>query len=248
MRLILGLLCCMGLAYGIDTSPASTHITEVSSKEVIFPAKNLKVGQSGVILTRKDSYNVIIADVQITRIKNNVASADYTAFDSIKQKYLPTPIAKPRQGDVVLFNGFYNKAIAIAPDQESYNKILSTPSQTQFAHIDLFSAFLAKDGINDPKQKHFQAFCKAYSIGLVYIFASNGINVLDCQSFAILEEIPMQKPQLTQTQAPFFSRIANIDTGSLASKLRSKKSRQFFSYYDGLLSQSLKKFHSTDKE
>ncbi len=103
---------------------------------------------------------------------------------------------------------------------------------------------MAKDGINDPKPKHLNEFCNVYSIGLLYILASNGVNVLDCQSFSILEVLPFDKPYIQNTQAPFFSRIVNIDTGSLANKLRSKKSRQYFPYYDNLLRSSLKSFEN----
>lgn len=247
MRVLLGLMCA-SLLYGLDTTPIKERISEVSAKDVSFPAGNLKVGQSGIVITHKEGYNVIIANVLIAQIQDNIAYAKYTPFTSIEQKYLPTPMATPKEGDEVLFGGFYNKAIVIAPDQMSYNQILayneSLPphNQTHFLHIDMFAAFLAKDGINDPKPKHLSAFCSIYSVGLVYIFASNGVNVLDCQSFSILEVLPFEKPQLESTQAPFFSRIPNIDTGSLASKLRSKQSRQYFSYYDNLLGPSLKLF------
>lgn len=249
----LGLLC-VNMLYGLETSPVRERISDVGAKSVSFPAKHFKIGQSGIILTHKEGYNVIIANARITQIKDGVAYAEYAPFDSIEQKYLPTPTATPAQGDEVLFGGFYNKAIAIAPDQTSYNQILSynenlpPQEQTHFMHIDVFAAFLAKDGINDPKPKHFKDFCSTYSIGLIYVFASNGINVLDCQSFALLEEIALPKPSLEHTNSPFFSRIANINTGSLASKLRSKKSRQYFSYYDNLLSPYLQAFHLKTKE
>lgn len=251
MRVLLGLLCASVLSsatYGLEVNVVNVPIIEVSQKILSFSAKGLKVGQSGIILSNKDNYRVIIANARILRIKDGIAYASFRAFDSITQKYLPTPIAQPKEGDIASFGRFYNKAIAIAPNQEFYNKILSTQTKTHFMHIDLFGAFLAKSGINDPKPKHFKTFCNLYSIGLVYIMASNGINVLDCQSFALLEEIPLEIPPLSQTQAPFFSRIANIDTGSLSSKLRSKKSRQYFSYYDGLLSESLRAFKLTHKE
>lgn len=231
------------MSYAIDTNPVQKDIINVDSKFISFDASGLQVGQSGIVITRTHDYNVIIANAEITRIEDDTAYARWTSFNSIKQKYLPTPIRVPQVDDIALFGGFYNKAIAIAPDQEHYIKILSQNTQVEFMHIDVFSAFLAKDGINDPKPKHFQAFCNIYSVGLVYIFASNGINVLDCQSFAILQIQDEPTPTLSQTYAPFFSRIANIDTGSLASKLRSKKSRTYLPYYDELLKESLSAFY-----
>ncbi|TLD97357.1 plasminogen-binding protein pgbA [Helicobacter jaachi] len=239
---------CLSLLYGIDTAPVNERIESANAKEISFYANRLKVGESGIVLTEQQGYEMIIASAVITRIEGDRAYASIAPFSNIEQKYLPTPQASPKEGDKVIFGGFYNRAIAIAPNQESYNKILSSASNVSFSHIDLFAAFLAKDGINDPKPKHLRAFCNAYSIGLVYVFASNGINVLDCQSFAILEVLSAQDVQDKQTQAPFFSRIPNINTGSLASKLRSKKSRQYFSYYDDLLSPSLRAYKLTHKE
>lgn len=247
MRILLGLLCAC-LVYGIDTNPVRERIISVDSKQISFRAGNLKIGQSGIVLTHKEGYNAIVANALIVDINDGIAYASYEKFDVIKQKYLPTPTNKPKVDDEVLFGGFYNKSIAIAPDQESYNKILSLQSRTEFLHIDVFGAFLAKDSINDPKPKHFKSFCNIYSVGLVYILATNGVNVLDCQSFSILEEIPFEKPNLTSTQSPFFSRIAKIETGSIASKLRSKKSKNYFAYYDKLLKAELKIFHSRGKE
>lgn len=246
-RLCLSIVCVISAGFAVNLEPVSKNITEVKGKILTFEAHKLKVGQSGIVLAQNGDYNVIIASAVIERIENNNAYARFAPFENITQKYLPTPQATPTKGDKLIFGGFYNKAIAIAPDQESYTKILSL-NPTHFVHIDLFSAFLAKDGINDPKPKHLRQFCNAYSIGLVYILATNGLNVLDCQSFALLEVQPFTKPQPETTQAPFFSRIANIDTGSLASKLRSKKSRQYFSYYDELLSPSIKAFDAINKE
>lgn len=246
-RLWFGIVCMVSVGFALNLEPVSKDITEVNGKILAFKADGLKVGQSGVVLAQNGDYNVIIASAVIERINDGYAYARFAPFTNIAQKYLPTPQAIPTKDDRVIFGGFYNKAIAIAPDQESYTKILSI-NPAHFVHIDLFAAFLAKDGINDPKPKHLREFCNAYSIGLVYILASNGLNVLDCQSFALLEVQPFNKPQLEKTHAPFFSRIANIDTGSLASKLRSKKSRQYFSYYDELLSPSIQAFNATNKE
>lgn len=230
--------------HAFDYEPISTEIINVDSrnKTISFKSEHLQVGQSGIILAKKQNYKVIIANAQIQNIQEDIAIAEYIPFESISQRYLPTPRAEPLEGDKIIFGSFYDQSIAIAPDQETYNKIIALTSHTRFMHIDLFAAFLAKDGINDPQPKHFKAFCNIYSIGLIYILASNGINILDCQSFEILQTLDYPVPTLESTHAPFFSRIANIQTGSLASKMRSKKSRQYFPYYDNLLQNPLKTF------
>lgn len=239
---ILALCALCTMLQALDTNEIKVEIEQMDKKRISFAAKTLQVGQSGVILSQNNDRFVIIASVVISEIVDNKAYGEYSEFEGIKQKYLPTPRATPKVGDSIIFNSFYNRAIAIAPNQEHYNKILALKVPTSFMHIDLFGAFLAKDSINDPKPKHFKAFCNAYSIGLVYILASNGINVLDCQSFSVLEVLPFGDISVESSKAPFFSRIADINTGSLASKFRSKNSRQYLSYYDDLLKAPLESF------
>lgn len=230
--------------HAIDTQEKRVSIENVKGNTLSFKADNLRVGQSGIILTNIHENSVIIASAEIIKIDGDEATAHYRTFETIKQRYLPTPESTPKVGDIIIFNGLYNRAIAIAPNQESYNAILEHEKNVSFSHIDLFGAFLAKDGINDPKPKHFRQFCNAYSIGLIYILASNGVNVLDCESFEVIQTIAFEKPVLKNTDTPFFSRIVAIDTGSLASKLRSKKSKNYFPYYDDLLHKPLSRFQN----
>lgn len=246
MRILWGMLC-VAMVYAIETLPVSMEITRIDSQNLIFKAGNLKVGQTGIVLAEKQDNKgnnnvIIIANAVINSIEGGEAKARYFPFETIAQKYLPTPQIAPSKGDKIVFGSFYNKSIIIAPDQESYNKILSSQPQMSFAHIDLFEAFLAKDAINDPKPKELKKFCNAYSIGLVYILASNGVNIIDCQSFQILEVLPFDIDSIHESKAPFFSRIPDFDTGSLMSKLRSNKSRHYFSYYDELISAPLASF------
>lgn len=106
MRGIMLFLLCVSVLYGIDIKPKRESIIEAKPKSVSFAANGLKVGQSGIILTHKNGYNVIIASTTITRIKDNIAYAEYEPFESIAQKYLPTPTFEPTQGDEVLIGGF----------------------------------------------------------------------------------------------------------------------------------------------
>lgn len=250
MRILWGMLCVV-MVYAVETLPVSAEIIRIDSQNLIFKAGSFKVGQTGIVLTEKrddkGTHNVIIANAVIESIKGNEAKARYFQFETITQKYLPTPQIAPSKGDKVVFGSFYNKSIVIAPDQESYNKILSSQPQMSFAHIDLFEAFLAKDGINDPKPKELKKFCNVYSIGLVYILASNGVNIIDCQSFQILEVLPFDIDSVHESKGPFFSRMPDIDTGSLMSKLRPNKSRHYFSYYDDLIRIPLDSFIKRSK-
>lgn len=246
-KLLLAIGIFLGVANAIELKTITSTISQVDDKKevIFFNAANAIVGQSGIAIKQIDSHNLIVAQIEVQSVESSNIQASFKEFKSISQKYLPTPRLKPEVGDKVILGQFYNKSIIIAPDANSYNKVLNTSKNIEFLHIDLFAAMLASDGINDPKYKHFKHFCNTYSVGLLHIVASNGLNVLDCQSFHILESNPLEISDKSDTQAPFFSRIAKIETGSLLAKFRSNKSKDYFSYYDDLLKESLRIFSKT---
>lgn len=222
----------------IETKTLKKDIQSVQGNEVTFEAGNLKVGESGVIVTKSKEYEIIIAKADIINIQDKNATAKFSAFEAISQKYLPTPSAMPKVGDNVIFRSFYNRAIAIAPNQESYQHIVRSNPQVQFMHIDLFAAFMKQKNLNDPNPKVFREFCPCYSIGLLFIMDSTSIKVLDCQSFVLLENqsLPAQN-DINQTTSPFFSRITSSDK-RLGGRFKSNKSKEYFVFYDELLKEA----------
>ena len=231
--LIWGLCVCALQA--IETKALKKSIQSVQGSEITFEAGNLRVGESGIVLTQSKEYEIIIAKAHITGIQDKIAIAKFSAFDAIPQKYLPTPSATPKVGDSVVFRSFYNRGIAIAPNQESYQHIVRSNSQVQFMHIDLFAAFMKQKNLNDPSPKVFREFCPRYSVGLLFIMDSVSVKVLDCESFVLLESqnLPAQN-DTTQTLNPFFSRITSPDK-RLGGRFKSNKSKEYFSFYDELL-------------
>ena len=235
MRWIVCVVLAWSCALGIDARVVRVSVDSVQRDTIVFDAQNLQVGESGVVLTKNQSHAIIIAKAIIESIEGGRASARVEAFDTIEQRYLPTPINKPQVGDEVLFRSFYNRAIAIAPNQESYQFVIRNNPTIQFMHIDLFAAYLQQQSLNDPKPKHFKEFCPKYSVGLVFIVDSNHTRVLDCQSFTLLE---MQSPPPDEVLhasviTPFFSRISHPGK-PLGSRFKSYKSKDYFPYYDTL--------------
>lgn len=235
MKWIIYIALMLSCAFGIDTKVIKTIIDSVQKDIAVFDAYDLQVGESGVILTKNTSHFIIIAKATIESIQEGRASAKIEPFDTIDQRYLPTPINQPQVGDEVLFRSFYNRAFVIAPNQESYQFVIRNNPNITFMHIDLFAAYLQQKSLNDPKPKHFKDFCPKYSIGLVFIVDSQHTNVFDCQSFALLETLPPPPNEIlhTTTITPFFSRISNPDK-PLGSKFKSYDSKNYFLYYDTL--------------
>ncbi|MGI0407214.1 plasminogen-binding N-terminal domain-containing protein [Helicobacter himalayensis] len=235
MKAFIFFILCLGLLSAFDINAVRENIESIEKDTLTFPARDLKVGESGVVLTKNQSSEVIIAQAHITEINNGKATATFKPFELLKQKFLPTPINEPKVGDEVLFRSFYNRAIAIAPNQETYQYIIKSNPNIQFMHIDLFAAFLQQENTNDPQKKEFQKFCPKYSIGLLFIADSQNIKVFDCQNFAVFGTQEFQDSSILHTEAvtPFFSRIT-APNKRLGSRLKSNNSKDYFPYYDKL--------------
>ncbi|PAF49962.1 hypothetical protein BKH41_01300 [Helicobacter sp. 12S02232-10] len=208
---------------------------DLNQKTLTFPAYDLKVGETGFVLTKLTDYNVISAKLQIESIEDGVALAKFDFFDTMKQKYLPTPRVNPQEGDMAIFRELNNRAFLIAPDSTTYEKIKTQITDVVFMNSDLLMGYLNDYGGFDPKPKFLRKACDIYSIGLLYIVGTNSLNVLDCQSLVILEKTSFDTSKVTKTTAPFFSRLEEVKTGSLANAFYSRKSKNYFKYYDGLV-------------
>lgn len=218
--------------------PLSINIEKVDSKNktLSFPAYDLKVGETGFVLTKLTDYMVISAKLEVESIKDGVALAKFGDFDGMKQKYLPTPRIEPKVGDMASFRELNNKAFLIAPDLATYEKIKTQfKDEVEFMSSDLLMGYLNDYGGFDPNPKFLKKACSMYSVGLLYIVTTGHINILDCQSLFSLESLPFDTSSVSKTIAPFFSRLQEIKTGSLASLFYSKKSRDYFRFYDDLV-------------
>lgn len=239
---ILSLLALWGVFFGVlfaDKINESISINiekiDTKSKTATFPAYDLEIGESGFVLSKLKDYSLISASLEIKSIENGVATARIYPFNSMKQIYLPTPRTKPKAGDMAVFRNLNDKAFLIAPNSLVYEKIKSENKDIDFMSSDLLMGYLSDYGGFDPKPKFFQKVCSAYSVGLLYIVGTNQINVLDCQSLISLKSIPFDTSKVQKTIAPFFSRLQDVKTGSLASLFYSKKSKNYFEYYDRLI-------------
>ena len=84
-------------------------IPKQDSAIIKIPALDLKVGESGII-TREVNKNTFILGVAIIdEINDGIASIDIKEFKNIKDKYMPTPIGNPSEGDKITFRILYKR-------------------------------------------------------------------------------------------------------------------------------------------
>lgn len=207
-------------------------IPKQDSAIIKIPALDLKVGESGII-TREVNKNTFILGVAIIdEINDGIASIDTKEFKNIKDKYMPTPIGNPREGDKITFRILYDRALLLAPNQITYQEIVNNNKNIDFIHPDIFISYLSSNDINQPKKDDFLGFCNKFDIGLVFITKENNIEVFDCQSFKMIgaDSIVLKDKS---TQKPFFTRISDEGLNKL---LDLEKIKEYFDYYGNMQS------------
>lgn len=234
MKKILAFLLLATCFYAIEIDVVKLTIQDVNEDEktlVLTPSdKEVLVGETGIIL-HKISSGIISNSILITDVQSDKILAKYEKFTLLEQKYLPTPIIKPKKGDEVILRSFYSRGFIVAPNQKVYDSIKTLYPKIHFVSSDLLIADVGGKGIIDPSKKGFRELCKIYSVGLIAIYASNGVNLLDCQSFEVLERTALENPDTQDVVYPLFARVP---ARSFWDFLRPKK--DYFKEYDKLLS------------
>lgn len=219
--------------FALETQPVTLKIKSVDekAKTLILESgeESVSVGETGVVIHRVGN-GIISNFVTIVAIDDGQITGKYETFKLLEQKYLPTPIIKPRVDDEVIMRSFYSRAFIVAPNQQTYEKIKTLFPKIEFPSSDLMIADVGGKGVVEPDKKAFQEVCKIYSIGLLMIYASNGLNILDCQSFEVLETRTLDNSNPQETQYPFFARV---EAKSFWDFLKRKK--DYYLEYDKLL-------------
>ncbi|WP_104692916.1 plasminogen-binding N-terminal domain-containing protein [Helicobacter pametensis] len=234
MKRLLCILLLPFFIFAFDVSTLKLTITNVDKKKqtlILKPNDGVLVGETGIIV-HKIGPGLISNLITITDVSSDAIHATYERFKLLEQKYLPTPIMEPRVGDEVIMRSFYSRGFIVAPNQKLYEEIKARFPKIHFVSSDLMIADVGDKGIVDPSKKGFGEICRIYSAGVLMIYASNGLNILDCQSFKVLETQEMENPDPSSKQYPFFARV---EAKSFWDFLRRKK--EYFSEYNKLLNQ-----------
>ncbi|RDU64910.1 plasminogen-binding protein pgbA [Helicobacter didelphidarum] len=218
-----------------EISQIGSILGEKDSVSITFSHLDLKVGESGIITRDLGVYEVIVGNAEITKIEGTLATAKVTPPNQLVQPYLPTPNLKPQEGDKIVFRNFNDKAFLIAPNEETYRAVVEYYSFINFVNSDLLMGFLNSRGKHDPTTKTLPQACNEYGVGLVFIVGSESIGVLNCQNVAIIQKYHLTPINKSSIQAPFYTRAKFDGGGSLTYAFATKKSREYYKYYDTFL-------------
>ncbi len=221
---------------------SSTNAIDVKNKIVVtiphqdssaikIPAVSLKVGESGIVTREVQNNEFILGNAIVSSINDGVATITITPFEAMNERYMPRPLGEVGEKDKIIFRILYARALILAPNQNVYQEVLSQNKGIDFIHPDIFATFLAQNDVNMPDTDSFKMFCDKFSVGLIFIATNGNTNILDCQSFRIIDS--ENYPQKDSTsQSPFWTRISDE---SLDSLFDMDKMQDFSNYYTHLI-------------
>ncbi|MBD3809965.1 MAG: plasminogen-binding N-terminal domain-containing protein [Sulfuricurvum sp.] len=201
------------LAWGVlNASSITAPLLDVQNSRATIIAENLREGMSGVIVRKFDAaHSTIIANARVEKLNsaNGRAILKLSKYDGLRQNSLPSGNWSVQPSDVAVLASDYERALLIAPNDETYDTVTKSISGIEWIHPDNYATYLSYEGHPTPLKEDFSRYCTANSIGLLYIHSADTLFTLDCKSFALLQTAPLLKKE-KQSSTPFYSRIPTI--------------------------------------
>jgi len=234
-KIILFLSLCLALL-NAQSNFSKTELKIESIKgnlATTHTVKDFTKGASGVVVRKfDDKHEAIIANVIVAENKNSVLTLQIKPYDGLYQDVLPNYDITPKVGDEVILNHLYNRALIIAPNQDSYNQVSKDYSNFEWIHPDLFAVKLISSYKAKPTKEQFQDECKDDNIGLLFFVIRDRAYAVDCKSFEPIGFSPVKAS--AEEIKPFYSRLKTIK-GKLGGLIGGDKIKDFNSYYSKLL-------------
>jgi len=196
----------------LNASSITTPLLEVEKERATIIADNLRVGMSGFIVRAFDAtHSTIIANARVEQLNpsNGRAILKLSEYDGLRQNSLPSGNWAPAPSDTAVLAYDYERALLIAPNDDTYDTIAKSIPGIEWIHPDNFATYLSYEGHPTPLVEDFKRYCTANSVGLLYIQSAQSLFTLDCKSFALLQTTPSLNKTTTE-QTPFFTRIPTI--------------------------------------
>lgn len=171
----------------------------------------ISVGSSGIVIHRFDeSSSTIIARATVLAKDGVKALLDLTPYDALEQNTFPKAEIIPNNGDEVILNYLYNRALIVTPNYKNFKIITDYFTDIDWIHPDILAASLAKAHIPNPDPDKFKEMCTVNLNGLILFNVGEKGYFTDCISFKILKTITL--PALEEGDdiiLPFYSRVSS---------------------------------------
>lgn len=220
-------------ADNFDFKPFKTELVKAENAYgYVLDSPEIKLYSSGVVVHNFGTSQIILATVNVVAKENGLAKLQFAVFDMLEQSALPLLKAVPEPKDEVILNFLYDRALIIAPNEESYHLVENQFPNIYFTHIDVFGAQLIRASKAAPTKSDFKTFCANNASGVLVFALKDKAVFVDCQDFKILYSSPL-KTSNTQTELPFYSRIKGYRNEFF--DFKSPKVKDYYQYYNSLL-------------
>ncbi|HEB9332505.1 TPA: plasminogen-binding N-terminal domain-containing protein [Campylobacter coli] len=219
-------------AADLNLKPVKTELLKVEDiYGYIKDSSDIKLNSSGVVIQRFQTSKSIIARASVIAKEKGLAKLKFSVFADLEQDALPLPNVVPQKGDEVVLNFLYDRGLVIAPDEQTYNKLVSSFPEIYFTHIDILGAQLIRSSSLAPKRSDFRKFCANNAVGILIFALEDKAKIVDCQDFSELYELAIAKP--SSIQVPFYSRIGGYKSNFF--DFNSQEVGNYYRYYDALI-------------
>ncbi|HEG0606875.1 TPA: plasminogen-binding N-terminal domain-containing protein [Campylobacter coli] len=219
-------------AADLNLKPVKTELLKVEDiYGYIKDSSDIKLNSSGVVIQRFQTSKSIIARASVIAKEKGLAKLKFSVFADLEQDALPLPNVVPQKGDEVVLNFLYDRGLVIAPDEQTYNKLVSSFPEIYFTHIDILGAQLIRSSSLAPKRSDFRKFCADNAVGILIFALEDKVKMVDCQDFSELYELAIAKP--SSIQVPFYSRIGGYKSNFF--DFNSQEVGNYYRYYDALI-------------
>lgn len=196
----------------LNATGISTPLIDIKGDRASIQSKELKEGMSGVIIRHfDDKHSSIIANTVVEKLDPSTGRGTILLhpYEGLHQNALPSGNWTPKVSDEAVIAGDYDRALLIAPNDDTYYALTKSIPNVEWVHPDTFATFLSYEGHPTPLVEDFKAYCTAHSIGLLYVQSAQNLFTLDCKTFALLDT-HASNASGTQQQTPFYTRVPNI--------------------------------------
>ncbi|TNF43794.1 MAG: hypothetical protein EP216_03190 [Epsilonproteobacteria bacterium] len=206
---------------GFFPQTVHTSIKSVKENTMTLNKKFPVNGMSGVVI---HNYGNDLAAIT-TRIAQTSSdgSVSLVSTNILHHEELPTIKTAVSPKDKVIGGYMYNNVLLLAPDADTYAKIISQHNKT-WIHPDLFALYLSVQGEERPTKENIAHFARKYQVGLVYIVRKDSAVLLDPISGKIVSQKSMTDLP-SKGAFPFYMRYEQIDSGWFGSDVKGN-------YYD----------------
>jgi len=209
---IIAILSAIPLLGGFFPPTVYSTITSVNGDEATISKAFPVDGMSGIVIHKFGNTNEAISSIAVQTSANRIK---LIKDDMLGDNKLPKPKISASIGDKVIAGYLYNNVLVIAPNAQTYQKIVSSAPK-HWIHPDIYAGFLAREGESTPNLNNLSKFARESQVGLIYVVLKDKAILIDPLSKRVINTKPFT-PIGDDTKYPFYMRFKKFRAGLFSS-------------------------------